>query len=73
MTYDPKITKEMGEMDFTETTAQCVNRVRAMSPWPCGYVTTETGARRAGQRPAWHGAARRSEKGPDRGHWGWSR
>ena len=44
MTYDPKITKEMGEMDFTETTAQCVNRVRAMSPWPCGYVTTETGA-----------------------------
>ena len=39
-----KHVKEMGEMDFTETTAQCVNRVRAMSPWPCGYVTTENGA-----------------------------
>lgn len=44
MTYDPKITKEMGEMDFRQTTAQCVNRVRAMSPWPCGYVSTSSGA-----------------------------
>ncbi|MDD3336743.1 MAG: methionyl-tRNA formyltransferase [Eubacteriales bacterium] len=44
MTYDPKITKEMGVLDFHETTEQCLNRVRAMSPWPCAYVELETGA-----------------------------
>lgn len=44
MTYDPKITKEMGRLDFAESTAQCLNRVRAMSPWPCAYAETADGA-----------------------------
>lgn len=44
MTYDPKITKEMGLLDFTQTTAQCLNRVRAMNPWPCAYVAMKDGA-----------------------------
>jgi methionyl-tRNA formyltransferase len=44
MTYDSKITKEMGVMDFSETTAQCLCRIRAMSPWPCAYVQLEEGA-----------------------------
>lgn len=43
MTYDPKITKEMGRLDFAESTAQCLNRVRAMSPWPCAYAETADG------------------------------
>ena len=38
MTYDSKITKEMGLMNFAETTARCLCRVRAMSPWPCAFV-----------------------------------
>ena len=37
-TYDPKIEKEMGHINFGEGTQQCLNRVRAMSPWPCAYA-----------------------------------
>lgn len=44
MTYDSKITKEMGVMDFSETTAQCLCRIRAMSPWPCAYIPLTEGA-----------------------------
>ena len=44
MTYDPKITKEMGRMDFAQSTVQCLNQVRAMSPWPCAYVELNAGA-----------------------------
>lgn len=43
MTYDPKITKEMGLLAFAESTTQCLNRVRAMSPWPCAYAETAGG------------------------------
>jgi methionyl-tRNA formyltransferase len=43
MTYDSKITKEMGVMDFSETTAQCLCRIRAMSPWPCAYAQLGNG------------------------------
>ncbi|MBE5801288.1 MAG: methionyl-tRNA formyltransferase [Clostridiales bacterium] len=43
-TYDPKVTKELGRLNFEETTRQCLLRVRAMNPWPCAYVETQTGA-----------------------------
>ena len=43
MTYDPKVTKEMGLLDFTQTTAQCLNRIRAMDPWPCAYAHVREG------------------------------
>lgn len=44
MTYDSKIVKEMGQMDFTQPTARCLCQIRAMSPWPCAYVQLEEGA-----------------------------
>ena len=43
-TYDPKVTKELGRLDFSETTRQCLLRVRAMSPWPCAYAEVANGA-----------------------------
>ena len=38
MTYDPKITKESGELDFTQTARQNLLRIRAMDPWPGAYA-----------------------------------
>lgn len=43
MTYDPMLKKEMGLLDFSETALQCVNRVRAMNPWPCAYTPLAEG------------------------------
>lgn len=43
MTYDPMLNKEMGLLHFEETAVQCVNRVRAMSPWPCAYAPIQEG------------------------------
>lgn len=43
MTYDPMLNKEMGLLHFEETAVQCVNRVRAMSPWPCTYAPIQEG------------------------------
>lgn len=43
MTYDPMLNKEMGLLHFEETAIQCVNRVRAMSPWPCAYAPVQEG------------------------------
>ena len=42
-TYDPKIDKELGLLDWNESTAKCLNRVRAMSPWPCAYAQLAEG------------------------------
>lgn len=42
-TYDPKITKELGLMDFSESAEKCLLRVRAMSPWPCAYAELSEG------------------------------
>lgn len=42
-TYDPKISKEMGLLDFSEGTEKCLLRVRAMSPWPCAYTELAEG------------------------------
>lgn len=43
-TYDPILSKEMGLLDFSESTDQCLRRVRAMNPWPCAYVPLAQGA-----------------------------
>lgn len=37
-TYDPKVEKEMGRLDFTRPAGECALRVRAMSPWPCAFA-----------------------------------
>ena len=42
-TYDPKITKELGLLDFDEGAQKCLLRVRAMSPWPCAYTELAEG------------------------------
>lgn len=41
--YDPKIEKEMGRLDFAEGTEKCLLRVRAMSPWPCAFTELKEG------------------------------
>lgn len=43
MTYDSKLTKELGLLNFAETTAQNILRVRAMDPWPCAYAPVANG------------------------------
>ena len=43
-TYDPMLKKEMGELKLDEGTQVCLNRVRAMIPWPCAYISTNKGA-----------------------------
>ena len=42
-TYDPMLNKEMGLLHFEEGTQMCLNRVRAMSPWPCAYAPLREG------------------------------
>lgn len=42
-TYDPMLKKEMGKLDFALGTQDCLNRVRAMSPWPCAYAELAQG------------------------------
>lgn len=37
-TYDPMLKKEMGQLDLSQTTRECLLRVRAMRPWPCAYI-----------------------------------
>ncbi len=44
MTYDPMLTKEMGELDFTQATRALLRRVRAMNPWPCAYAAASGGS-----------------------------
>ena len=56
-TYDPKVDKEMGRLDFTQTTRECVNRVRAMSPWPCAFVPLAEGALKVWNAAAFEGAS----------------
>ena len=42
-TYDPMLNKEMGLLHFEEGMQMCLNRVRAMSPWPCAYAPLREG------------------------------
>jgi len=37
-TYAPLITKEKGRLDFTKTTVETVNLIRAMNPWPLCFA-----------------------------------
>jgi len=43
MTYDPKLEKEMGLLNFAEPTHKCLCHVRAMNPWPCAYAPLREG------------------------------
>jgi methionyl-tRNA formyltransferase len=43
MTYDPMLKKEMGKLDFSQSTRSLFCRVRAMNPWPCAYAETAKG------------------------------
>ena len=56
-TYDPKIEKEMGLLNFGESTEKCLNRVRAMSPWPCAYAQLAEGVLKVWRAQAAEGAA----------------
>ena len=56
-TYDPKIEKEMGLLNFGEGTEKCLNRVRAMSPWPCAYAQLAEGVLKVWRAQAAEGAA----------------
>jgi len=55
-TYDPKIEKEMGLLAFGESTQKCLNRVRAMSPWPCAYAQLAEGVLKVWRAQAAEGA-----------------
>ncbi len=39
--YDPMLKKEMGLLYFEEGARKCLNRVRAMNPWPCAYAQAQ--------------------------------
>ena len=39
MTYDPMLTKEMGELDFRESAEAVKGRINGLNPWPCASVT----------------------------------
>ncbi len=43
MTYEPKLTKELGELNFGEPTRASLLRVRAMDPWPCAQAALANG------------------------------
>ena len=39
MTYDPMLTKEMGELDFRESAEAVKGRINGLNPWPCACVS----------------------------------
>jgi len=43
MTYEPKLAKELGELNFSEPTRRSLCRVRAMDPWPGAYAALAAG------------------------------
>jgi methionyl-tRNA formyltransferase len=43
VTWAPKITKEMGCVDWSKSAAETERRVRAMTPWPGGWVRGDSG------------------------------
>lgn len=38
-TYCPQIKKEMGEIDWTRSSREIFNQIRAFTPWPSAYTT----------------------------------
>ena len=43
MTYDPKLTKEMGIVDWTKSAAEIVNQIHGLNPWPGASTAMEGG------------------------------
>lgn len=43
-TYDPMLSKEMGELRLDEPVDALLRRVRAMNPWPCAFLPLSGGA-----------------------------
>ena len=43
MTYDPKLTKEMGVVDWTKSAREIVNQVHGLNPWPGASTAMEGG------------------------------
>ena len=43
VTWAPKITKEMGCVDWSKSAKETEQRVRAMTPWPGGWVQGDSG------------------------------
>jgi methionyl-tRNA formyltransferase len=43
VTYEPKLSKELGALDFSQPTRQSLRRVRAMDPWPGAYADLANG------------------------------
>lgn len=41
MTYDPMLTREMGEMNFTGTADSARGQINGLNPWPCASVMLE--------------------------------
>ena len=38
MTYDPMLSREMGDLDFRESAAVAKGRINGLNPWPCAGV-----------------------------------
>ena len=48
MTYDPKLEKDMGVIDWTQDAADIVHRIHGLNPWPgCARRNVEAAARRS--------------------------
>ena len=43
MTYDPKLTKEMGIVDWTKSAKEIVNQIHGLNPWPGASTAIEGG------------------------------
>ena len=43
MSYDPMLKKDMGLLDFAQSSRTVFCRVRAMNPWPCAYAECQNG------------------------------
>jgi len=48
-TYAPKLTREAGEIDWTQSARTIERRIRALNPWPCAstVIPSRDGVRRA--------------------------
>ncbi len=44
-TYAPKITKQDGKIDWTQTAVDVHNRVRGFNPWPCCFCIVASGVK----------------------------
>ena len=41
-TYDPMLTKELGQINFSDNSQNILRLIRAMNPWPSSYIITGT-------------------------------